>query len=238
MKLAYFLGVSVIDYPGKVASVVWTVGCNLRCPFCYNSDLVLPEKITSLELLDPDWVLNELRERTGFVQGLAVTGGEPTIHRDLPDFLERVKSLGLGVKLDSNGTNPGMLRELFREKLVDYIAVDIKAPFPRYTQFTGLPPDRAREVVEKVKESIGVIRSMAPAYEFRTTVVPGITEEDLAWIKGLVGGSHYVLQPFFLPQGKELIDENWKERAHISEVELEEIAHRLGCQARTQGWSP
>lgn len=232
MKLAYFLGISVIDYPGKVASVVWTVGCNLRCPFCYNSDLVLPEKITFLEALDLEWVLGELRERAGFIQGLAVTGGEPTIHRDLPEFLSRVKSLGLEVKLDSNGTNPAMLRELFREKLVDYIAMDIKAPFPRYAQFTGLPPDRAREVVEKVKESIGVIRSLAPAYEFRTTAVPGITEEDLKQIREYVKNDPYVLQPFFLPQGKELIDESWKERPHISEVELKGIAYRLGCEVR------
>lgn len=138
MEIAHLQPLSLLDYPGKVAAVVWTVGCNLRCPFCYNAELVLPELASTLPRLSEESVISHLRERAGFLDGLVVTGGEPTLHPELPPFLREVKALGLAVKLDTNGTRPDVLGRLLREGLLDYVALDVKAPFARYAEFTGL----------------------------------------------------------------------------------------------------
>jgi pyruvate formate lyase activating enzyme len=276
MRLAYFLGTSLIDYPGKLAAILWTVGCNLRCPFCYNAELVLPEFSERLAPLDPKEVLHALRERRGFLDGLVVTGGEPTIQGDLPEFLAEVRALGLSIKLDTNGTRPEVLATLLDRGLVDYVAMDIKAPFPRYQEFTGLPAG-VPELVAKIKESISILARGAPNYELRTTAAPGLSEDNLAAIarylgsvahgtktsptegqryetdvasgvpaRRLVGRSgptlrgspcptlKYVLQPFFLPEGKRLVDESWRDRPHLSTEELKGLLPRLNPWVPTE----
>lgn len=239
MRIAYFLGTSLVDCPGRLSAVLWTVGCNLRCPFCYNAELVLPDLLET-PLLAPAEVMGKLRERRGFASALAVTGGEPTLQGDLPEFLGEVRALGLYIKLDTNGTRPEVLERLLGEGLVDYVAMDIKAPFPRYREFVGLPPE-APDVVPKIKESISILTREAREYELRTTVAPGLSEDDLAEIAcylGNVGVKRYVLQPFFLPEGKRLVDESWRDRSRdrprLSTEGLKGIASRLNSLVPTE----
>lgn len=232
MRIAYFLGLSLIDYPGKVAAVVWTVGCNLRCPFCYNPELVLPERAATLEPLDPGGVLAALAERAGFIQGLAITGGEPTLQDDLVDFVTEAKKLRLLVKLDTNGTNPGVLEELLVKALVDYVALDIKAPFGRYAEFTGLPRGKAAEVAAEVKRSLEIVRELAPAYEFRTTLAPGLTAADIRRIRREVGGGPYFLQRFIVPEGKGLVGLLPPAATALGPEEIKRLAAELSCGYR------
>ena len=182
---------SLIDYPGRLCATIFTGGCNLRCPYCYNSKIVLePDSLPNIAERE---VLDLLSERKGFLDGPWVGGGEPTIHRDPPRFLYKVKSLGLLVKLDTNGTRPLMLEELLKRGLVDYLAMDIKVPLRRYQEVVG------REVpLSAIDRSIKLLRRGRVDYEFRTTVVPGIVSEgDLLEIAELLKGSkRYVIQQF------------------------------------------
>ncbi|NOX45228.1 MAG: anaerobic ribonucleoside-triphosphate reductase activating protein [Caldiserica bacterium] len=232
MRIAHFLGLSLIDYPGKVAAVVWTVGCNLRCPFCYNPELVLPERAGSLELLDPWEVLAALAERAGFVQGLAITGGEPTLQGDLVDFATEAKKLRLQVKLDTNGTNPEVLEELLGKALLDYIALDIKAPFGRYAELAGIPRERAADVVARVKRSLEIVRELAPAYELRTTLAPPLTAEDVREIRREIGDAPYFLQRFIVPEGKGLVGLLPPAAGALGPEEIRRLAAELSCGYR------
>jgi len=239
MRIAHVQPLSLLDYPGKVSAVVWTVGCNLRCPFCYNAELVLPELAGGLPALPLGAILALLRERVGFLDGVVVTGGEPTLDRGLPVFLRELKELGFLVKLDTNGTGPDVLRSLLDDGLGDYVALDVKAPFPRYPEFTGLRlPDHVPDgrtasglvpdVVARVRESIALVRERAPDYEFRTTVAPGLTEEDLIAVADEIRGARrYGLQPFFAPTGKRLVDETWRGRPALGVDELRKLVPEL-----------
>lgn len=234
MEIAHLQPLSLLDYPGKVSAVVWTVGCNLRCPFCYNAELVLPGLAHGLPRLPLDVVVAALAERARFLDGLVVTGGEPTLHRDLPLLLREVKELGLRVKLDTNGTRPAVLRSLLGDGLVDYVALDVKAPFARYPEFTGLLPlphvasESVPDVVTLVRESVALVRERAPDYEFRTTVAPGLAPDDLFSIAhGIRGARRYVLQPFFVPDGKRLVDEEWRGRPALSSDTLRALLPEL-----------
>jgi len=221
-KIAYFQALSLSDYPGKLAALVFFAGCNLRCPFCYNPELVLPELAEKLPPIHPEEVLQKLSERQGFLDGVVLTGGEPTLSPELPKFVCALKNLGFLVKLDTNGTNPHMLRELLSAELLDYVALDIKAPFPRYPEYIGLP--EAGKVVEAVKESFSLLLELAPDYEVRTTVAPGLSPSDLISIaKDLKGAKRYVLQPFVVPREKRLVDEAWRTRPALSPAELREL---------------
>jgi len=232
MEIAHLQLLSLLDYPGKVSAVVWTVGCNLCCPFCYNAELVLPGLADGLPRLPLDAVVAALAERARFLDGLVVTGGEPTLHRDLPLLLKEVKELGLLVKLDTNGTRPAVLRSLLEDGLVDYVALDVKAPFARYPEFTGLffadhVPDSS-SVAAGVREAVTFVREHAPDYEFRTTVAPGLVREDLIAIAGEISDARrYVLQPFFPPEGKRLVDEGWRGRPALTVEELRSLLPEL-----------
>ncbi|MDD2912429.1 MAG: anaerobic ribonucleoside-triphosphate reductase activating protein [Candidatus Bipolaricaulis anaerobius] len=234
MEIAHLQPLSLLDYPGKVSAVVWTVGCNLRCPFCYNAELVLPGLAHGLPRLPLEEVVAALTERARFLDGLVVTGGEPALHRDLPLLLREVKELGLRVKLDTNGTRPAVLRSLLEDGLVDYVALDVKAPFARYPEFTGLLPlphvasEPVPDVVTLVRESVALVRERAPDYEFRTTVAPGLAPDDLFSIAhGIRGARRYVLQPFFVPDGKRLVDEEWRGRPALSSDTLRALLPEL-----------
>ena len=193
---------TLLDYPGHVACTVFTAGCNFRCPFCHNALLVLPERIQA----DPDGeekVLAFLKRRQGVLDGVAVTGGEPLLHRDIGAFLEKVKALGYAVKLDTNGSFPDRLRELVEAGLVDRVAVDIKNGPSRYAETIGVP-DFDLGPVERSKD---YLLSGAVEYEFRTTVVKGLhTRESLIeaarWIEG---AREYYLQQFKDPGGGQVI---------------------------------
>lgn len=210
MKVTGIQKLTLLDYPGVVACTVFTAGCNFRCPFCHNAMLVLPEQIDD-ECLTDDEVFGFLKKRRGVLDGVAVTGGEPLLHADMPEFLARVKELGYKIKLDTNGSNPELLSEIIKNKLVDRVAMDIKNAPEEYAQTIGLksfdfaPVERSKEMLLR-----GDID-----YEFRTTVVKGIhTKESLIGAaKWIEGAKEYYLQQFkdsgnlILPDGLSAYDE-------------------------------
>ncbi|MFZ2414608.1 MAG: anaerobic ribonucleoside-triphosphate reductase activating protein [Minisyncoccia bacterium] len=183
---------TLIDYPGKIAATVFTIGCNFRCYYCHNPELVLPEKIKNTKTLSEEEVLNFLKERQGLLQGLCITGGEPTLDNGLLDFIKQVKALNFLVKLDTNGSNPEVLKKLLENKLLDYIAMDIKAPLAKYAMVAGVEID-----LNYIQESIKLVRQSGLEYEFRTTIAPGLTAQDILDIVPLIkGADNYYLQVF------------------------------------------
>jgi pyruvate formate lyase activating enzyme len=190
MKFGGFEKFTLIDYPGKISCVAYTIGCNFRCPYCHNPELV---DETVENKIDEDYVMEFLCKRKSMLDGIVITGGEPTIHEDLLKFMKKVKKSGLLVKLDSNGTNPDVLRKAIKERLVDYIAMDIKAPLFKYSKVVARPLD-----VDKIKESINVIKDSGVSYEFRTTVVKSLlSPEDIEQIgKEIEGAEKFYLQKF------------------------------------------
>ncbi len=223
MKIAQLLPTTLIDYPNKVAALIYTSGCNFRCPFCHNSELVLPEKMETMQLIPENDVLYFLRERGNFLDALSITGGEPTLHDDLPRFIKRVKQTGLLVKLDTNGSRPEVLEELFDNHLVDYVAMDVKGPAARYSELAGVRVD-----LDAIRRSIELIMKNAPDYEFRTTVAPTITPEDIEDTVELVNGAkRYFLQAFVVPVGKDLVDPTWNKKTALSKTELESVWEKI-----------
>ncbi len=189
MKIYGMEKFSLVDYEGKVACTLWTAKCNFRCPFCHNASLVegtLPEEISEED------IFGYLNKRRGILDGVCVTGGEPTLNRDLPEFLAKIKSYGYKVKLDTNGTNPDMLERLLDEGNVDYVAMDIKNSLDKYYLTAGVEPNE-----EKLKRSIELVKKF-PSYEFRTTLVYELHErEDIIGIGELVGrADKFFLQKF------------------------------------------
>ncbi len=230
MQIAAFVPLSLSDHEGRVAAVVFLHGCNFRCPFCHNPDLVLPERGTPQRFARGD-VLRALGERRAFLDSVVITGGEPTVAPDLASFLDDIRSLGLLVKLDTNGSRPDVLEELFARELVDTVAMDVKAPQERYPTFAGLAVDLAA-----IEDSMRVIRARAPDYEFRTTVAPGLAESDLLKIaQWLEGAKRYVLQPFRVPPEKGLLDPAWAEREALSPAALREIWTSMASLVRGGG---
>jgi pyruvate formate lyase activating enzyme len=191
MQIKGLIKTSIVDYPGKVAAVVFVGGCNFRCPYCHNADLVLrPESLPDIEVGE---VLRLLAERKGFVDGIVITGGEPTLQIDLADFIRELKSLQLAVKLDTNGYRPHALERLLKAGLLDYVAMDVKASLRDYPSVTGRKVDTTQ-----IEASIQLLLSSETDSEFRTTVVPGlVTARDVQAIAELIAGARqYCLQQF------------------------------------------
>lgn len=182
---------SLSDYPGKLCASLVVPGCNFRCPYCSESEIIFD--FIPMPKVTEDEVIAFLHPRLGFLDGVCLTGGEPTIHRELPPFLERLKSIGSLVKLDTNGSHPRRLGHVIGRKLVDYVAMDVKVPLKRYVEAVGY-----RITVGELLDSIQLIRRSGADYEFRTTVVPGIVDgRDLLEIAGTLAGSkRYALQGF------------------------------------------
>ncbi len=192
MEIKGFAKSTLIDWEGKVASTIWIAGCNLRCPYCYATDLVLnPAKLPTIPLEE---VLDFLKEKKGWIDGVVICGGEPTIHSDLPQFIQNFKKIPIAVKLDTNGTNPGLLKSLIKDGLLDYVAMDLKAPLnSKYNQAAGSEVN-----LEKIKETIDVLLNCDLDYEFRTTVCPVfIGKDDIIKMAGSVKSARkYILQQF------------------------------------------
>lgn len=193
MQVTGIQKLTLLDYPGTVACTVFTAGCNFRCPFCHNAMLVLPEQIEPNYLTD-DEVFDFLRKRRGVLDGVAVTGGEPLLHRDMPEFLSRIKELGYKIKLDTNGSNPALLREIVGAGLVDRVAMDIKNAPESYAETIGFE----HFDIAPVEQSKSFLLEGSVDYEFRTTVVRGIhTKESLIGAaKWISGAKEYYLQQF------------------------------------------
>lgn len=181
---------SFIDFPGKISCVLFITGCNFICPYCHNAELArgeYPARISSAE------TIRFLKSRRGLLEGVTITGGEPALEGGIVDLCREIKQLGYPVKLDTNGSRPGMLRQLLDQDLVDFIAMDIKAPLKAYHPFCRQP-----KIHETLAESIRMIMTDAPAYEFRTTcAAPFINEASVEAIARTIDGAAcYVLQTF------------------------------------------
>lgn len=192
MQLHGLYKLTLLDFPEHLACTAFTGYCNLRCPFCHNAELVLRPELQPC--ISEDTFFSFLKTRQGILEGVCITGGEPTLQPDLLSFIRKIKQLGFLVKLDTNGTYPAVLEALFAEHLLDYIAMDIKNTKEKYALTTGMTTFD----ITPIEKSIALIRQYAPDYEFRTTVVQGLhTKEDLLAIgTWITGAKRYTLQTF------------------------------------------
>ena len=195
MKIAGLQKNSFVDYPGKIAAVVFTLGCNMDCYYCHNRGLLSCEQ-SQTELLDEIDVIDFLAERRKFLDGVVISGGEPTMQEGLGEFIQKIRDMGYSIKLDTNGTNPNVLERLFSDSLIDYVAMDIKAPFERYSELC-----RSDVNIENIQRSIELIMGEGLEYEFRTTFVPKLSYKDIEkMVKSIKGAKHYVLQQYRTPE--------------------------------------
>lgn len=191
MRIGAIQKFSMIDYPGKLSAIVFTQGCNFRCPYCHN-----PELVDSAKFLDPipkETLFTFLKKRVGKLDAVSITGGEPTLHKDLPQLMKNVKKMGFLVKLDTNGSNPEMLSKIIAESAVDYLAMDIKAPLEKYSQIT-----RSQVDTLAIQRSIQLIKKSGVDYEFRSTLVQDmLSKKEVLQMGSLLGNAkRYFLQKF------------------------------------------
>ncbi len=183
---------SLVDYPGKTCAAVFTIGCNMRCGYCHNPELVLPERYAPS--LPMDALMDFFQSRVGKLDGVTISGGEPTMHDGLPDFIAKLKDMGFLVKLDTNGTNPKMLQSLIDDKMLDFVAMDIKAPLEKYSKIVARPIN-----TDHIKQSIAIIlNSSRINHEFRTTILRcQLSLDDIESMGKMTKGSkRYALQNF------------------------------------------
>ncbi|EKE11866.1 MAG: Pyruvate-formate lyase-activating enzyme [uncultured bacterium] len=216
MILGGFQKLTLIDYPGKIATTVFTVGCNFRCPFCHNPELV-DLRLTHNEESEKDF-FDFLQKRKGKLEGVCITGGEPTIQPDIIKFIKKIKKEGFCVKLDSNGTRPDILKKLIDQSLIDYIAMDIKSYPDAYVKVTETESDK-----DRIRISVDLIRNSGIDYEFRTTVVPGLHDEkDFVKIAQWLEGSRaYYLQEY--REEQKILNPNLKKKTKGKKINLEKI---------------
>jgi len=196
MRIGGFIKQSLIDWEGMIAAVIFTKGCNFRCGYCHNPSLVLPELMNKTLDIQEETVLSYLRNRVNWLDGVVISGGEPTIHIDLPEFLYKVMQIGLPIKLDTNGTNPQMIKRLIDNKLINYISMDIKTIImaEEYQRITNCNDP---ESIERINESINLLRSSSIQYQFRTTALPHLhTEEFLVNLRNIFINDSYIIQKF------------------------------------------
>lgn len=212
MKIGGFLKFSLIDYPGHIAAVIFTQGCAFKCSYCHNPELVLPQHFQ--KTLDLEEILKFLNKRKGKLDGIVISGGEPTIQEDLEEVIGRMKTEGWKIKLDSSGIRPDVLRKLIENKSIDYIAMDIKAPLDKYIEITP-----THVPISKIKESIDLIKSSPIPYEFRSTLLASIhSPEDLiSMAKTIEGAKLYVLQTF---RPEKTLDPKWKYKKEYLQKKL------------------
>lgn len=190
MNIVGLIKNSFIDYPQKIACVVFTPGCNMNCWYCHNREIITMQKGT----IAPEVVFEFLKTRVGLIDAVVISGGEPTLQDQLVSFARKVKNLGFLVKLDTNGTNPEVIKQLVDNKIIDYVAMDIKAPLNNYKKITVVPD------IEKVKQSIKYLLGNHIDYEFRTTFAPNLTVDDITQIvQEIAGARRYSLQAYIKP---------------------------------------
>jgi len=222
MDIKGFVDVSFVDWDSKISAVIFLPNCNFRCPFCHNGNLVSnPEKSETIPF---EQIENQLKRHKNWIDGVCITGGEPTLHADLPELCSKIKKMGFQVKLDTNGTNPTLLKGLLKKGLIDYVAMDIKAPLTvqKYSKACGVD---VKKLLGNVKESIGTLMESSIDYEFRTTVVPTIHDiEDIRQIcSSLVGCRKYVLQKFDVSLGKETLNPEFMKLKTFTDEEMQNV---------------
>ncbi len=219
MVIGGFQKFSAIDYPQKLCAIIFTRGCNMRCPYCHNPELVYPDQFA--QEIPLQTILSFLKTRQGLLDAVTITGGEPTIHADLIDLISQIKGMGFLVKLDTNGSDPHRLEEIIKTDKVDYFAMDIKAPLEKYPEVT-----RSSISGQTIQKSIHLLMNSGTAYEFRTTVDWSLLNEDdlLQIAETIRGAARYYLQRANPIQKEETADQN----SPINEIDLENIAKKLG----------
>jgi pyruvate formate lyase activating enzyme len=223
MKIGGIQKFSTVDYPGYAVASIFTIGCNMRCGYCHNPELVLPEQFAGE--IPTEEILEFLASRRGLLDGVAISGGEPTMQADLPEFIRKVRALGFRIKLDTNGTNPEMLRQLIDEGLVDFVAMDIKGPLEKYVQIAARPVD-----LEAIQTSIRLIKTVD--HEFRTTIVRSQLEpRDFEEIGYLVQGAKRFALQYFVPGNT--VSPNFRDAASFTSLEMD-AAKRIMQQYVTE----
>lgn len=231
MKIVGWNKTTLLDYPEHIATTLFTSGCNFRCPFCHNPSLVLGEvsnvvtpSENGINIISKDEIFSHLKKRIGIIDGVCITGGEPTLQSDLMDFIGEIKALKYKVKLDTNGYRPEILEQLLSQKLLDYVAMDIKASKEQYAAACGMD---SKFQLENIEKSVELLKRSAVAYEFRTTFVKGIhslgeVAEIAKWLKGCQA---YYLQQF--REGELLAKNNNFEEFSLTEMEeMQEICKK------------
>jgi pyruvate formate lyase activating enzyme len=218
MRIAGLQNLSLIDYPGHLAAAVFVQGCNFRCGYCHNPDLIDIKNGTSFP---EEEILECISSRSDMLEGIVITGGEPCIYEDLPEFARKAKEKGFRVKLDTNGSNPAQLEHMIREKLLDYIALDVKTSLEKYPLLTDMA-----DIAEAISKSVRIVILSTLPYEIRTTCVPGIVDgEDIRALKDLIKGAKKCCLQQFRPL--RTYDEKFKDIQPYSGEELQEFCDIL-----------
>jgi pyruvate formate lyase activating enzyme len=219
MQIGGLQKVSLNEYPGMISAIAFTQGCNFRCPYCHNPELVDPDLFG--DCLPEEGVLSFLERRRGKLDALTITGGEPTIQLDLIDFIKRVRKIGYLIKLDTNGSCPEVLEQLVGGRLLDYIAMDMKGPFQKYRTVT-----RSKIDEDKIRQSMEIIMKSGKPYEFRTTVPKKLLQEEdlLEMGKLLRNASCYILQQFIPTR---TLDKQFQKYEAYSQEEMEYLRDKL-----------
>jgi len=219
MKIGGIQKLTLLDYPEKTAAIIFVAGCNFRCGFCHNPQFVDPKSVAEIKdfLIPEEKFFKFLETRKGLLDGIVVSGGEPTIFPDLPEFMRKIKEQGFLTKLDTNGTNPEMIKKLLDEKLVDFIAMDLKMTPEKYEEIVGVKVD-----AKKIKESIEIILNSKIPHEFRTTVLREFHDEvEIAGIAKLIkGADKFALQNF---RNEKTLDPKFHEFHEFTHAELEKF---------------
>ncbi len=219
MNIGGYQKLTLIDFPGTLATTVFTIGCNFRCHFCHNPELVLGSAnlLSGTENKTEQEFFAFLNKRKGKLGGVCITGGEPTLQPDLIEFIKKVRAMGFLIKLDTNGARPDVLKKLLDLKLLDFVAMDIKNKLEKYSETVGVKVD-----TERIKLSVDLIRNSRVPYEFRTTVVPGIHEEEdfLEIAQWLSGARAYYLQEY---REEVILNKELKQKTKGRKIDLEKI---------------
>ena len=224
---------SAIDFPGRLACILFTGGCNLRCGFCHNAEFVLPERLKELTNPVPfETVLNFLGERRGLLDGVSICGGEPTVHQDLPERMKDIKNLGFQIKLDTNGSNPAMLEKIIAAGLVDYLAMDIKDALPYRPELVGVEIDAGL-----IRRSVALVKNAGVEYEFRSTILP--TFHDLETLRSMgeiiTGAKKWVLQGF---RNTKTLRDGFRDMPTFSDLQLDDMTKYLSVYAEKLEFRP
>ena len=209
---------TLVDYPGKIAATIFTIGCNYRCSFCHNPEIV--KGIAAV--ISEHKVMTFLKSRKDLIDAVCITGGEPTLQQDLIPFIKKIKKLGYDVKLDTNGHRPAVLSKLIKNGLIDYVAMDIKAPWRKYEKVVCRKQD-----LDKIKKSVTILKDGAVPYEFRSTVLPALhSEKDIiAMAQQVKGADKYFIQQF--RPTRSLVDPAFLENMTYTKKQLNEIAQNF-----------
>ncbi|OQA43375.1 MAG: molybdenum cofactor biosynthesis protein A [Parcubacteria group bacterium ADurb.Bin305] len=221
MLIGGFIKTSVVDYPSKVACTIFTLGCNFRCPFCHNPELVLENLTSQQPLISEEEVLGFLKNRKGLIEGVCVSGGEPTLQPDLINFIKQIKALGYFIKLDTNGSRSDILIRLINDGLIDYVAMDIKAPLEKYNFVTN-----SRFLISNVQKSLQFLKTSQIDYEFRTTLTPKFLNHDdiLRIVELIKPAQKYFLQRFCAVK---ILDPTLKDQKLWTEDEMQSLVREI-----------